>query len=97
MNHEDEGDAYHQGGTALMWATVFDKKDIVEYLIQQGANIDQEIRQTGETVLITAIRNGKTEIADYFIRKGANVNYINKRKDYEWDSPLNWAILNGKL
>lgn len=33
----------------------------MEYLIQIGANINQEIKQTGETVLITAIRNGNLD------------------------------------
>lgn len=28
VNHEDEGDMYHQGGTALMWAIVFGNVDI---------------------------------------------------------------------
>lgn len=33
----------------------------MEYLIQIGANINQEIKQTGESVLIIAIRNGNLE------------------------------------
>lgn len=70
----------------------------MEHLIEeQGANIDQEIRQTGETALVTAIRNQKTDIVDYLVRKGANVNYVNRQKEHEWDTPLNWAILNGNL
>lgn len=81
-----------------MALVILGKKDIVKYLIEeQGANIDQEIRQTGETALVTAIRNEKTDLVDYLVKKGANVNYVNRQKEYEWDTPLNWAILNGNL
>jgi len=62
-----------EGKTLLLWACESGKKEIAEFLISMGA--DLEARDgVGQTPLIWACFKGHKEIAEILISKGANVN-----------------------
>ena len=46
-----------KGGTALMWAVVQGKKEIVELLIKAGANVNEKT-EYGDTALMVAATGG---------------------------------------
>jgi ankyrin repeat protein len=61
------------GSTPLSTAYYNKKQDIVEYLLEHGADIDKQ-DGIGFTVLITACFTDDYDGANYFIEHGANVN-----------------------
>jgi ankyrin repeat protein len=63
--------------TALHWAVEFNRLEMVELLVDQGANVNTKTyvsepgMNNGETPLQLAIRLGHKEIADYLRKHGA--------------------------
>ena len=74
-----------------MWAVRKTDKDMVELLLEKGANTD--IRPYVETPLIFAATYGSKEIVDILIRRGA---YLHAR-DSRGDTALSKAASNGRL
>lgn len=64
------------GVTLLSWATISGKKDMVELLIQSGADVNAKNRD-GATALHAAAFLGDIEIARVLISSGAEVNAKN--------------------
>ena len=61
------------GVTAVMWAAIYGKKDVVKYLVEKGANIHLKANN-GMTVLLYATSRGHMEIAQYLIEQGADIH-----------------------
>ncbi len=64
-----------RGSSALMEAAVQGDRELVEALIEQGADLDLRSKN-GQTALMLAIGEGKTEIARLLIEKGADLSPV---------------------
>lgn len=85
--------AYCHGRSALMWATRFGHIQIVEFLIQCGADIHYVHNYVGN-VLHYAAFHGQTEIGGLLIGHGLDVD----SRDSMWQrTPLHVAASNLKL
>ena len=60
--------------TALMKAIELDRLDLVQMLLDSGADVNQAIHQTRLTALHVSIQKKDLKIAKFLIRKGANLN-----------------------
>lgn len=66
----------HQG--AILTIAAFNgKKDVVEYFLKKGVNVDVK-DQDGSTALINASNNNQLEIVKYLVKNGADVNAKSK-------------------
>jgi len=74
INDKDVRDEIDQ--TPLIVAADSGCKDIVEMLLQAGANIEHRNDQ-GETALISAAQNGHKEVVQILLDAGSNVNQEN--------------------
>lgn len=63
-------------------------EDMVEFLLERGANADATDRQ-GQNALILACRNGRVALAQMLIERGASVNFVSP----QGMTPLNMALL----
>ena len=80
-NYDDE--IIYKGDTALLVASKKDNFEVVQYLVEKGANIEaKNIDQW--TPLHFASRKGSLPIVQYLIEKGANI----EGKDNEQKTPL---------
>ncbi|CAG5084194.1 Oidioi.mRNA.OKI2018_I69.PAR.g10575.t1.cds [Oikopleura dioica] len=60
--------------TPLMYASMFGFINLVEILLENGADIDAKDYENGWTALMQATYYGQAQIAKYLILSGANVN-----------------------
>ena len=67
---------FHSYGTALINEVRSGNLEIVQYLVENGANINAK-NDSGSTALMIASYEGKFEVVEYLIEKGANVNAKN--------------------
>ena len=79
------------GATALYHASRNGHKDVVRFLLQAGANVNQA-NKNGSTPLNIASENGHTEMVGLLLQAGADANQANKHGE----TPLNKAIENGR-
>lgn len=82
---------YGQNQTLLHYATRYNRKNVAELLVQQGALIDAVGGEYNETPLHTSIRYGYLNLAVYLIKYHANVNL----KDKDGETPLDIATRLG--
>jgi ankyrin repeat protein len=82
------------GFTPIALAAYLGQRDVTEYLLGKGANVNAIAKNTtGFTPLTGAIANNHTEISKILVNRGADVNHR-----YEGGvSPLMEASLNGNL
>ena len=66
------------GRTALMYAAWHGRKEMVQFLIDQGADINAAGALSGETALTNAARRGHIDIVRMLLDKGADVNAVMK-------------------
>ncbi len=78
-----------KGWTALMGASMNGHLEIVELLIEKGADVNDNI--IGTTVLMCASLNGHIEIVEFLIDNGADVNV----RDSRGSNVLKYASKNG--
>ena len=78
--------------TPLFYASKHGHLKIVEFLVNNGAEIDGTNVFNG-TPLMTASSFGYTTIMEYLINNGADVNRLSLNKC----TPLHWAILGNRL
>jgi ankyrin repeat protein len=78
--------------SALTWAVKEAYFDMVKYLVENGANINNDILH--QTVSRTYIYQTHIEIVDYLIKHGADINKIDEYMGY---TPLCCAIHHGCL
>lgn len=86
LNKGADINAQSNQGTPLSLASFNGHIEIVEFLIEKGADINMRVEKGGQTPLIAAIV-GREEIAKLLVEKGADVNV----KDNAGWSPLTWA------
>ncbi len=79
-----------KGQTPLHLAAQNDSKEIVEFLISQGADIDARDGE-GNTPLLTSLASKKTDLARFLIAKGADVRIRNAQDE----PPVLLAIMHG--
>src|SRR5581483_2432582 len=65
------------GSTALMWAAQQGHADIVELLLNAGADVNKQ-NNNGDTALIFATDKGHTAIAELLLKARANINKQNQ-------------------
>ena len=90
-----EIDVVYEGGpifTSLIWASGNGYTDVVEYLIEKGANINQKMRED-VTPLMWACVKKQIDIMELLIKKGADINV----KDEGGDTPLMHASNYGYM
>jgi len=63
----------HNGNTALMWAVSADREDLVQMLVDQGADLNVQ-NFAGETALYLAASRGNSRVCNHLLVHGANVN-----------------------
>ena len=82
------------GFTPVALAAYLGQKEVTEYLLEKGANVNAMAKNaTGFTPLTGAIANNHLEISKILVKRGADVNHR-----YEGGvSPLMEASLNGSL
>lgn len=85
------------GVTPLKAAVAFQQKEMVLFLISNGADVNLECscpteKKIARTPLEAAIATGDTELVSLLITYGADVNYKTKNGN----TPLLFAALNGK-
>jgi len=66
------------GWTLLHIAIRRDRRDMVEYLLEKGADIDK-VDGVGWTPLMEAIMDDKPELCKYLVEKGADKTIANQR------------------
>lgn len=89
----DLNDSDTHGFTLLHYATLFNKSDIVHYLISKGAHVNAKDKKRGYTPLYYAAKYGYKELVEYLLANGADAN--SKSKDNA--TPLQRAAEKGHL
>ncbi|KAI1158830.1 hypothetical protein F5B18DRAFT_65083 [Nemania serpens] len=78
--------------TPLSWAAENGHQEIVQLLIERGADIESK-GSYGQTPLSWAAGNGHQQIVQLLIERGADI----ESKDSSGRTPLSWAAENGHL
>lgn len=60
----------------------------------QGANVNYDQTESGDSVLCIAAENGNTELVKYLISKGADINHVGKISK---NTPLSVAVKGGHI
>jgi ankyrin repeat protein len=77
----------HYDLPALLWALEDDFKEVINYLVENGADMNCA-DANGVTPLIRAALKGNLEMVRYFVKKGADINAKTKGSD----TALSWAV-----
>jgi serine/threonine-protein phosphatase 6 regulatory ankyrin repeat subunit B len=88
-NHDLLSSRDERGITPLYYAAMNGQRDVVDFLIQNGCDINESLKN-GMTPLCTAAFK-HYDIVSLLIEKGADVNH----KTYSGDTALHFAVLNG--
>ena len=75
------------GWTALHHATVFNRTDVIERLLHEGADVNKQTRFGEDTPLHLAARHNKTEAVQLLLDNGASINLKNNKNK----TPLYYA------
>ena len=75
------------GFTALHYATLFDRTDVIKRLVDEGADVNRQTRYDKDTPLYFAARYNKTEAVRLLLDNGADINL----KNNENKTPLDGA------
>lgn len=78
--------------TPLLWAAENGHQEIVQLLIEKGANIESKNSRYSQTPLLWAAENGHQEIVQLLVEKGAD---IESKDTSSGRTPLLWAARNG--
>jgi ankyrin repeat protein len=68
-----------EGVSIFDMAITYDNQDIVNYLIEQGIDVNKTHRRSGFTSLMAAACYGRTEIAKILLKNGANQNAVDSK------------------
>jgi len=66
---------------------------VVEYVLEQGADIDAKDREREETALTVAVQSGQLATVKYLVEQGADI----ETKDMEGSTPLYFSVSNSHL
>lgn len=81
-NRADNEDC--DGGTVIAEAALNPHKDVLDYLLEHGADLDAGAM--GEEPLVIAVNRGSSERVKYFIDHGATITYVDALAAY--DAPI---------
>ena len=73
------------GWTALYFASMKNKTDVIKHLLHEGANVNKQDRYSKYTPLHRAARYNHTEAVRILIENGADVNLRNKYNETPLD------------
>jgi len=79
-------------GTPLMYAATFGRVDVVQVLLEGGANVEKTDANLW-TALHSAALNGHLDVCRLLLDWGARVDSLNERNG----TPLHWAVSGGHL
>ena len=65
------------GFTALHYATLFNRTDVIKRLVDEGADVNRQTRYGNETPLHFAARKNNTEAVRLLLDNGADINLEN--------------------
>jgi ankyrin repeat protein len=83
-----------KSGSALSTATFFGWYDLVEILLENGAELEYQNECVDkDTVIITAAERGSKNILEYLIKSGSKINYHNEKGE----TALMRAVNNGYI
>ena len=80
--------------TLLMQAAYHGRKDLVSFLLDEGADINA-LSSTNKSALSIALERGHTDIVKMLLEHGANSNHLARMGDKKW-TPLMHAVYHGK-
>lgn len=89
---------YQNNPTPLIEACTHGDKDIIELLVNSGADVNKKDPLTYSTPLLITVNNGhanRFEIALYLIENGANINALDSNKGLSGRSVLHRAMYIG--
>jgi len=69
----------NDGSTALHWACLKNRMEIVKYLLERGAHIDVANQTEGHTALMWSCVSGNIAVTHYLLEQGANVYKVDNR------------------
>ena len=69
--------SHGDGYTALHWATMSKRTDVIERLLHEGADVNRQTRWNKNTPLHLAARRNKTEAVRLLLDNGADINLKN--------------------
>jgi ankyrin repeat protein len=78
MKYKSLDECDESGSTALMWACYDEKLEIVELLLENGADVNI-VSNTGDTALTIAIREEHVAIVEMLLEYGADTRVKNDR------------------
>ncbi len=81
----------NEGGTVLMVAVMYDRRDSAELLLSKGADVNVKDNQ-GMTALMLAAMKGHKDVAELLLSKGAD---LNARTNFGGITALIYATLGG--
>jgi ankyrin repeat protein len=73
-NGADKFDFDDEGVSIFDMAITYDNIEMVEYLLEQGVDVNTTSRRSGFTALMAAACYGRVEIVQILIKRGANQN-----------------------
>ena len=86
-NGADVFDFDDEGVSVFDMAVTYDNKEMINYLIEQGKDVNHTTRKSGFTALMAAACYGRVEIAQILLENGANV----EAKDIKGFTALDFA------
>lgn len=85
-------DALQNGQTALCYAAMNNKLDIIGLLIARGANVNHATDVDGTTPLMYAAKSGSLDAVKTLLAQGAKIDAVDK----VGSNALHYAVLGGK-
>ena len=81
------------GFTALHYATLFDRTDVIKRLVDEGADVNRQDRWYKDTPLHLAARDNYTEAVRLLLDNGADINL----KNNDNKTPLHVALKGSEI
>ena len=75
------------GWTALHWAAICNRTDVIERLVHEGADVSRQDNRRKDTPLHKAARDNNTEAVRLLLDNGADINLKNNKNK----TPLDYA------
>ena len=91
IQHTDPKNVNSNGATALHWAVILGKRELIEAAIKRGADVNAQIKNGGWSALHFAVYGRQPDAVHLLIESGADVNL----RDVDGQTPLGLAVQKG--